>query len=104
MQTLDVREHETGDHSKWVACHTLLLARHFTADTHWLQQIYWGSLLPHDEIIKMSGTQFALLAVQSFLAGQTALCKMVDAKCMVPHDSVISISGGNAQKSREGNP
>lgn len=46
-EALDIREHETGDHSKRVACHTLVLARHFTADPHRLRQIYWGSLL-HD--------------------------------------------------------
>ncbi|MHB0926471.1 MAG: HD-GYP domain-containing protein [Gallionellaceae bacterium] len=46
-EALDIREHETGDHSKRVACHTLVLARRFTADTDQLRQIYWGSLL-HD--------------------------------------------------------
>lgn|SRR5574340_1013355 len=46
-EALDIREHETGDHSKRVACHTLVLARRFTADTDKLRQIYWGSLL-HD--------------------------------------------------------
>ena len=46
-ETLDIREHETGDHSKRVACHTLVLARRFTADTDQLRQIYWGALL-HD--------------------------------------------------------
>jgi len=44
---LDIREHETGDHSKRVACHTLVLARRFTSDADKLRQIYWGSLL-HD--------------------------------------------------------
>jgi len=44
---LDAREHETGLHSKRVACHTLVLARHFTADPRQLQQVYWGALL-HD--------------------------------------------------------
>jgi HD-GYP domain-containing protein (c-di-GMP phosphodiesterase class II) len=44
---LDIREHETGDHSKRVACHTLVLARRFTADNEQLRQIYWGALL-HD--------------------------------------------------------
>jgi HD-GYP domain-containing protein (c-di-GMP phosphodiesterase class II) len=47
VEALDFREHETGEHSKRVACHTLVLARHFTADPHQLRQIYWGSLL-HD--------------------------------------------------------
>ncbi len=44
---LDAREHETGLHSKRVACHTLVLARHFTDEPGRLQQIYWGALL-HD--------------------------------------------------------
>jgi len=46
-EALDIREHETGSHSKRVACHTLVLARRFIADTGQLRQIYWGSLL-HD--------------------------------------------------------
>ena len=46
-EALDVREHETGAHSKRVACHTLVLARHFTSDPELLRQIYWGALL-HD--------------------------------------------------------
>ena len=45
--TLDLRERETGLHSKRVACHTLVLARRFYTDSASLQQIYWGSLL-HD--------------------------------------------------------
>ena len=44
---LDAREHETGLHSKRVACHTLLLARRFTDDPARLHQLYWGALL-HD--------------------------------------------------------
>lgn len=44
---LDAREQETGMHSKRVACHTQMLARHFSQDEDWLQQVYWGSLL-HD--------------------------------------------------------
>lgn len=44
---LDLREKETGLHSKRVACHTLVLARHFYTDPQMLRQIYWGSLL-HD--------------------------------------------------------
>jgi len=44
---LDAREHETGLHSKRVACHTLVLARRFTGERDKLQQIYWGALL-HD--------------------------------------------------------
>lgn len=46
-EALDVREHETGLHSKRVACHTLILARRFTTDPSQLRQIYWGALL-HD--------------------------------------------------------
>lgn len=44
---LDAREHETGMHSKRVACHTQVLARNFNQNKEWLQQVYWGSLL-HD--------------------------------------------------------
>ncbi|MBY0576188.1 MAG: HD-GYP domain-containing protein [Gallionellaceae bacterium] len=47
VEALDIREHETGMHSKRVACHTVVLARRFTADAGQLRQIYWGSLL-HD--------------------------------------------------------
>ncbi|WP_169262075.1 HD domain-containing phosphohydrolase [Aromatoleum diolicum] len=44
---LDLREHETGQHSRRVACHTLVLARQITGDENRLRQIYWGALL-HD--------------------------------------------------------
>jgi HD-GYP domain-containing protein (c-di-GMP phosphodiesterase class II) len=44
---LDAREHETGLHSKRVACHTLVLARRFTSDPQHLRQVYCGALL-HD--------------------------------------------------------
>jgi HD-GYP domain-containing protein (c-di-GMP phosphodiesterase class II) len=44
---LDLREHETGLHSKRVALHTLILAREFYSDPDELQEIYWGALL-HD--------------------------------------------------------
>ena len=44
---LDAREDETGQHSKRVACHTLVLAQHFTDDPQRLRQVYWGALL-HD--------------------------------------------------------
>ena len=45
---LDLREHETGLHSKRVACHTLELARRsFPNAPERLRQIYWGALL-HD--------------------------------------------------------
>lgn len=46
-ETLDLREHETGLHSKRVACHTQVLARRFFDAPERLHQIYWGSLL-HD--------------------------------------------------------
>lgn len=46
-RALDIREKETGLHSKRVACHTLLLAGRFTTDRETLRQIYWGGLL-HD--------------------------------------------------------
>lgn len=46
-KALDAREHETGLHSKRVACHTVVLAKHFTQDSEQLRQIYWGALL-HD--------------------------------------------------------
>jgi HD-GYP domain-containing protein (c-di-GMP phosphodiesterase class II) len=44
---LDAREQETGLHSKRVACHTLVLAKHFNSDPGLSRQIYWGALL-HD--------------------------------------------------------
>jgi HD-GYP domain-containing protein (c-di-GMP phosphodiesterase class II) len=44
---LDAREHETGLHSKRVACHTLVMARHLIPDAPTLRQVYWGALL-HD--------------------------------------------------------
>ncbi|WP_109015950.1 HD-GYP domain-containing protein [Novimethylophilus kurashikiensis] len=45
---IDLREHETGLHSKRVACHTLELARQcYPNDPELLRQIYWGALL-HD--------------------------------------------------------
>lgn len=47
VAALDAREHETGEHSKRVACHTLVLARRFIAEEERLRQIYWGALL-HD--------------------------------------------------------
>lgn len=47
VAALDAREHETGLHSKRTACHTLVLARHFTDDPQRLLQVYWGALL-HD--------------------------------------------------------
>ncbi len=44
---LDLRERETGLHSKRVASHTLILARHHFTDATTPREIYWGSLL-HD--------------------------------------------------------
>lgn len=44
---LDIREHETGLHSRRVACHTLVLAKRFISDQDILRQVYWGALL-HD--------------------------------------------------------
>lgn len=44
---LDLREHETGLHSKRVACHTLVLAQQQSRDAEFLKQVYWGALL-HD--------------------------------------------------------
>lgn len=194
VEALDIREHETGEHSKRVACHTLVLARRFTADPHQLRQIYWGSLLhdvgkigvsdavllkqdalnevewqemrthpekgyrivskipgmeeaaeivlsheerfdgsgyprglrgeqiclgarlfaiidtldaitsdrpyrkagsfeqAYDEIVRMSGIQFDPLAVQAFLAEETTLREMVEAKCMQPQDPAIALN------------
>ena len=46
-EALDIREMETGMHSRRAACHTQVLARRFVADPERLRQIYWGSLL-HD--------------------------------------------------------
>lgn len=47
VDLLDLREHETGQHSRRVACHTLVLAKRCIADAGPLRQIYWGALL-HD--------------------------------------------------------
>ncbi|MEH6650319.1 MAG: HD domain-containing phosphohydrolase [Motiliproteus sp.] len=44
---LDAREYETGLHSKRVACHTLVLARHITDDPTEPMSVYYGLLL-HD--------------------------------------------------------
>jgi len=46
-EALDLRERETGLHSKRVATHTLLLAAHRYTSEQDLHEIYWGSLL-HD--------------------------------------------------------
>ena len=45
--TLDLREQETGLHSKRVASYTLILAHHHFTDVAILREIYWGGLL-HD--------------------------------------------------------
>ena len=63
-EALDIREHETGDHSKRVACHTLVLARRFISDPHHLREIYWGSLL-HD--VGKIGVSDAILLKQDAL-------------------------------------
>lgn len=47
VRALDLRELETGLHSRRSACHTLVLARRVISDTEELRQIYWGALL-HD--------------------------------------------------------
>lgn len=60
-KTLDMREHETGLHSKRVACHTMVLAKHFTNDKEILRQVYWGALL-HD--IGKIGVRDAVLLKQ----------------------------------------
>jgi putative nucleotidyltransferase with HDIG domain len=61
---LDAREHETGLHSKRVACHTMVLARRFSDDEMTLRQVYWGALL-HD--IGKIGTPDAILLKQGSL-------------------------------------
>lgn len=64
VDALDIREHETGNHSKRVACHTLVLARRFIDDPRHLRHIYWGALL-HD--IGKIGVSDAILLKQSSL-------------------------------------
>jgi HD-GYP domain-containing protein (c-di-GMP phosphodiesterase class II) len=46
-EALDLRERETGLHSKRVGAHTLLLAAHHYTRPEDLREVYWGSLL-HD--------------------------------------------------------
>jgi len=46
-ETLDIREKETGLHSRRAACHTQVLAKHLIEDSEHLRQVYWGALL-HD--------------------------------------------------------
>jgi len=64
---LDARERETGEHSKRVACHTLVLARRFTRDAEELHQVYWGALL-HD--IGKIGIPDAILLKQGALSAE----------------------------------
>jgi HD-GYP domain-containing protein (c-di-GMP phosphodiesterase class II) len=64
---LDLRERETGLHSKRVAAHTLILARHHYDDAATLREIYWGSLL-HD--IGKIGVPDAILFKPDRLTGQ----------------------------------
>lgn len=64
IAALDAREHELGLHSKRVACHTLVLARHFTADQLQLRHVFWGALL-HD--IGKIGVPDAILLKQGAL-------------------------------------
>lgn len=65
-ETLDFREHETGLHSKRVACHTQVLARRFIHDPQQLRQITWGALL-HD--IGKIGIPDHILLKQEALTG-----------------------------------
>jgi HD-GYP domain-containing protein (c-di-GMP phosphodiesterase class II) len=46
-EAMDLREQETGLHSKRVAAHTLLLATYHFKKIEELKEVYWGSLL-HD--------------------------------------------------------
>lgn len=64
VRALDLRERETGLHSRRTACHTLLLARRIISDTEQLRQIYWGALL-HD-IGKVGIPEHILLKTDRF--------------------------------------
>lgn len=68
------REHETGQHSKGVACHTLVPARHITSDPRQLQQVYWGALL-HD-IGKIGIPDAILLKQGSLTDGEWRIMRM----------------------------
>ena len=70
---LDLRERETGTHSKRVACHTLVLARRFTSDAMCLRQIYWGALL-HD-IGKIGIPDAILLKHSALTAAEEAVMR-----------------------------
>ncbi len=63
---MDLREKETGLHSKRVATHTLLLASHHYRRVEDLREIYWGSLL-HD--IGKIGVPDAILLKPAKLSG-----------------------------------
>ena len=65
-EALDLRERETGLHSKRVATHTLLLAKHHYEKIDELREVYWGSLL-HD--IGKIGVPDAILLKQGQLSG-----------------------------------
>jgi len=73
VAALDTREHETGLHSKRVACHTLVLARHFTDDAEHMRQVYWGALL-HD-IGKIGIPDAILLKEGSLTADEWAVMR-----------------------------
>jgi HD-GYP domain-containing protein (c-di-GMP phosphodiesterase class II) len=66
-EALDLREMETGLHSKRVATHTLLLAAHHYKEEADLREVYWGSLL-HD--IGKIGVPDAILLKQGRLSEQ----------------------------------
>ena len=52
-----------------------------------------------DEIVRMSGTQFDPVAVQAFLAEESKLREMVEAKCMLsPVISNTQVKGGGHDK------
>lgn len=64
-EALDLRERETGLHSKRVATHTLLLAAHHYKRVSDLREVYWGGLL-HD--IGKIGVPDAILLKQGQLS------------------------------------
>lgn len=66
-EALDLREQQTGLHSKRVASHTLLLATHFFKRASDLKEVYWGSLL-HD--IGKIGVPDAILLKQGQLSDE----------------------------------
>ena len=66
-EALDLREQQTGLHSKRVASHTVLLATHFFKRASDLKEVYWGSLL-HD--IGKIGVPDAILLKQGQLTDE----------------------------------